>query len=96
MMVFPCCKSNRIIDHEFIYVCPNLDFPDFPKTENKVIPLDADGKQVRDMNTDVVNVLMPYWYFNLIVNYKCAVDDTEIKYNAYKTKIKELEKNQKK
>ena len=94
MMVFPSRRSNKVYYDHFIYVCPDLNFPEFPKPNNNCLPLDADGKQVRDMETEIVNVLMPYWYWNLLIDYKVSNDDVKIRYEAFKSKMKELQKEQ--
>ena len=70
-------------------VCPDLDFPKYPTPKGHVIPLDADGKRVTENNQEIVNVIMPLWYYQKIVEYKVKVDEAETEYEAFKIKIKE-------
>lgn len=89
ILVFVSCLSDKTeTEPQFIYVCPDLYFPSFPKPRN-IIPLDADGKKVVDDETEIMNVLIPFWYWNLIIDYKLEVDNTEVFYKAYKLKINE-------
>ena len=50
-------------------------FPAFPYPKDGVIlPLDKDNKVTYDEEDLVVNVVLPYWYWKLIIKY---VKDTE-------------------
>lgn len=82
------CRTNQFDNIKTIYVCPELHFPRFPVPKN-IIPVDAEGKKVTDEDTEIMNVVIPYWYWNLIIDYKIAVDETQTYYNAYKFRIQE-------
>lgn len=86
MMDLTSCLSSPQPEIKTIYVCPDIYFPNFPKPRN-IIPLDSDGKKVVDDETEIMNVLIPYWYWNLIIDYKLEVDDAENYYKAYKSKL---------
>ena len=49
-------------------------FPSFPEPPDDIIPLDKDNNVVTSDDTETVNVLIPYWYWNLIIDY---VEKTE-------------------
>lgn len=50
-------------------------FPSFPDPQGvNIISLDADGNIVTTDEEHIANVLVPYWYWNLIIDY---VEDTE-------------------
>lgn len=80
-----CCKTTPV---ETIYVYPELAFPVYPKPNNNVLPLDANGKIVKDNETEVENVIMPLWYYKLIVNYKLENDVAKAKYEAFVSEVK--------
>ena len=46
----------------------------FPDPPDDIIPLDKDNNVVTSDDTETVNVLIPYWYWNLIIDY---VEETE-------------------
>lgn len=82
------CKSNEI-QYQTVVITktPELYFPKFPNPSPVVLPIDQNGKVVKDDQTEIVNVLMPYWYWNLIIDYKLSVDETEIYYKNYKNNL---------
>lgn len=86
-LALTCCVSNdapQYIVHNVYKTIP-LNFPDFPEPkENTLIPLDIDGKRVTTKDQEIVNVLVPYWYWALIIRYKVEVDNQEDFYNRCK------------
>lgn len=48
-----------------------------------VIPFDRNGKQVRDEETEIDSVMMPFWYYKLIVDYKIDVDKAKYEYESF-------------
>lgn len=88
MLLMSACQSNKTAPEvKTIYVLPEIYFPTYPAPRNNVIPLDQNNKRVTDNETTIENVLMPYWYYKLIVEYKLQVDEAEAKYNAYYTRL---------
>ena len=49
-------------------------FPSFPEVPDDIIPLDKDNNIVTSNDTEIVYMLIPYWYWNLIIDY---VEETE-------------------
>lgn len=82
-----CCKSNEI-QYKTIYATPELYFPSYPAPKNNVIPLDENYKKVTDNETEIEYVIMPFWYYKLIVDYKVSVDETKAKYEAFNQRLK--------
>ena len=84
-----CCKSNEVrTEYKTIYATPDLYFPSYPNPQNNVLPLDKDYKRVTDNDTEVVYVIMPYWYYKMIKDYKVGVDETKAKYEAFNQRLK--------
>ena len=86
------CQSNKIekqkeIETQIIY--PLLNFPKFPNPNNVALPLDADGQIVRDdgQNREIENVLIPFWFWRLIMFYVKDVKTAQIEYEAFVNKI---------
>lgn len=83
MLVLTCCASNRTEPQikyivKYIYEPIPLSFPEFPApADGLIIPYDVDGKKVTTADVEITNVLIPYWYWNLIIKYKCDVDVQE-------------------
>ena len=89
MLVMSCCKSNEIkTEYKTIYVTPELNFPKYPNPTNNVLPLDENYKRVTDAETTVEYVVMPFWYYKLIVDYKVKVDEQKAKYEAFESRLK--------
>lgn len=82
-----CCVSNDVpqyIIHNVYKTIP-LNFPKFPEPrQGTIIPLDERNKRVTTEEQEVVNVLIPYWYWQLIIKYKLDVDNVEDFYNRCK------------
>ena len=88
MLAMSCCKSNQIkTEVKTIYALPELYFPKYPDPKNKVVPYDKDFKKVTDVDTKIEYVVMPFWYYQLIVNYKVSVDEQKAKYEAFKERL---------
>ncbi len=49
-------------------------FPSFPEPPEDIIPLDADKAIVTSGDTEIAYVAIPYYYWNLIIDY---VEETE-------------------
>lgn len=88
IVVLTCCQSNQPAEKivvRTVYSVPPLYFPKFPEPkQTNLIPLDAHNQKVTDENTEIVNVIIPYWYWQLIVKYKVDVDNAEAFYNRCK------------
>ena len=83
------CQSNKTAPEvKTVYATPELYFPKFPDPKKNVIPYDKDFKKVTDVNTDIEYVIMPFWYYQLIVDYKVSVDETKAKYEAFNQRVK--------
>ena len=88
MLVMNSCQSNKTrTEVKTVYALPELYFPKYPEPKNKVIPYDKDFKKVTDVETDIEYVVMPFWYYQLIVNYKVSVDEQKAKYEAFKERL---------
>lgn len=58
-------------------------FPAFPTPQTgTILFIDINGKRVTDYQTEIVNVVMPIWYWKMIVNY---VEGTEAAVEALNT-----------
>ena len=88
MLVMSCCKSNKVTEYKTIYATPDLYFPLFPDPTNNVLPLDENYKRVTDNTQTVEYVVMPFWYYKLIVDYKVKVDEQKAKYEAFESRLK--------
>jgi len=89
MLVMSCCKSNEVkTEYKTIYATPDLYFPSYPNPQNNVLPLDENYKRVTDNTQNVEYVVMPFWYYKLIVDYKVKVDEVEAKYDAFNARVK--------
>lgn len=89
MLVMSCCKSNQVkTEYKTIYATPDLYFPTYPAPNGNVLPLDENYKRVTDNTQSVEYVVMPFWYYQLIVDYKVNVDETKAKYEAFNKRIK--------
>ena len=83
------CKSSPVrTEVKTIYATPELDFPKYPEPRKNVIPYDKDFQKVTDAETEIEYVVMPFWYYKLIVNYKVRVDEQKAKYDAFQERIK--------
>lgn len=74
LQVLTSCVSKP--EKVYIYITPNIPFPKFPDPYC-VVPLAEDGTVVRDTETEIVDIQLPYWYWMKIVEYKLGVDDVE-------------------
>ena len=89
MLAMSCCKSNQIkTEYKTVYATPELHFPKYPDPKKNVIPYDKDFKKVTDAETDIEYVVMPFWYYKLIVDYKISVDEQKAKYEAFEARLK--------
>ena len=83
------CQSNKTAPEvKTIYATPELYFPKFPDPKKNVIPYDKNFKKVTDVDTDIEYVVMPFWYYQLIVDYKVSVDEQKAKYEAFNQRLK--------
>ena len=88
MLSMNSCQSNKTkTEYKTIYAVPELYFPQYPAPKNNVIPYDKDFKKVTDVNTEIEYVVMPFWYYKLIVDYKVNVDEQKTKYEAFKERL---------
>ena len=89
MLVMTSCQSDRIkVEYKTIYATPDLYFPTYPAPNNNVLPLDESYKRVTDNDTEIEYVVMPFWYYKLIVDYKTSVDEQKAKYEAFNKRLK--------
>lgn len=89
MLVINSCRSNKVnAETKVVYVLPELHKPKYPDPKNKVVPYDKDFQKVTDVDTDIEYVVMPFWYYKLIVNYKVFVDEEFTKYEAFRAQYK--------
>lgn len=89
MLTLISCKSNNVVpEKELVYACPALDWPEFPSPAGNIMPIDENLKPVEDEEADVEYVVMPYYYFEKIVDYKVKVDELEIYYKTYRESLK--------
>lgn len=83
------CQSNKTkTEYKTIYATPELYFPKYPEPKKNVIPYDKDFQKVTDSETDIEYVVMPFWYYKLIVEYKVSVDEQKAKYEAFNKRVK--------
>lgn len=82
MLLMTSCQSDRV-QTKTVIVYPALYFPKYPEPKMNVIPFDINGNQVRDNETEIYTVTMPYWYYQLIVDYKLDVDKAKAEYEAF-------------
>ena len=83
------CQSNKTkTEYKTIYATPELYFPKFPDPKNKVVPYDKDFKKVTENTQEIEYVVMPFWYYKLIVDYKVSVDEQKAKYEAFNERMK--------
>ena len=89
MLVMNSCQSNKTkTEYKTIYATPELYFPKYPEPKGNVVPLDENYKRVTDNNTDIEYVMMPFWYYKLIVDYKVSIDEQKAKYEAFSKRLK--------
>ena len=89
MLVMSSCQSNKTkTEYKTIYATPELYFPKFPDPKNKVVPYDKDFKKVTENTQEIEYVVMPFWYYKLIVDYKVSVDEQKAKYEAFNERMK--------
>ena len=83
------CRSNQVkTEYKTVYATPELYFPKYPESKGNVVPLDENYKRVTDNNTDIEYVMMPFWYYKLIVDYKVSIDEQKAKYEAFSKRLK--------
>lgn len=83
------CQSNKTAPEvKTIYASPDLFFPTFPAPKNNVVPYDKDFKKITSQTQEIEYVVMPFWYYQLIVDYKVSVDETKAKYEAFNQRLK--------
>lgn len=72
MPVLICCRSSQKKESTEII---NVFFPSFPEPpKGAILPLDINGKRVTEKGEDIINVVMPYWYWKEVCRY---VTETE-------------------
>lgn len=74
MLVLNCCKSNQV--RVRTETAKNIYFPEFPLApDHTLLPLDFYGKRVKDIDTEIVYIQMPYWYWKEIVKYATEIEE---------------------
>ena len=89
-LVMSSCQSSKVeveTKVKIVYVVPDLVKPKYPDSTNIVITYDKDSNKVNDVDTDIEFVVMPFWYYKQIVEYKVNVDEQFTKYEAFKSKL---------
>lgn len=86
MPALTCCVSSRTDAPQYVirtvYKIIPLSFPRFPYPQDGlIVPIDENMKKVVSDDQEIVNVVIPYWYWNLIIEYKLNVDAQEEYYN---------------
>lgn len=75
MLVLTSCATKPKADNSETpkIVIAGIDtvyFPAFPYPQDGVvIPLDVDGNAVIAEGVEIVNVMIPYWYWKLVIEY---------------------------
>lgn len=72
-----CTSQHKKEPIEIVPVIIGLDdvyFPAFPDPEDNIVPLDQDGNIVTFTDEHIVKVELPFWYWNMIIDY---VEETE-------------------
>lgn len=85
MLVLTSCASKQKEEFEL----PLLYFPKFPDPAS-VIPLDEELQEVTDEQTEIKFVLLPWWYWQLIVWFKIEIDETKIFYQTFYNDYKKM------
>lgn len=68
-----------------VYDVPPLKFPDFPALKDSIcIPLDAENKLCKN-DKEVVNVIIPYWYLQLLARFKLDYESLQRVYKYYES-----------
>lgn len=89
MLVMSSCQSNKTrTEYKTIYATPELYFPKYPEPKKNVVPYDKDFKKVTEQTQKIEYVVMPFWYYKMIVDYKVAVDEAQAKYEAFNQRLK--------
>ena len=88
LLISSCQSNKKQIEYKVVYQLPDLYFPKFPKPGKNVLPYDKDFKKVTDVDTPIEYVVMPFWYYERICDYKLAVDEQAAKYEAFSAKYK--------
>ena len=89
MLAITSCQSDKVrTEYKTIYATPELYFPTYPAPNGNVLPLDENYKRVTTDEQNVEYVIMPFWYYKLIVDYKVSVDEQKTKYEAFNKRIK--------
>ena len=89
MLVMTSCQSNKQkTEYKTIYATPELYFPKYPAPGKNVVPYDKNFKKVTEQTQEIEYVVMPFWYYKLIVDYKVAVDEAQAKYEAFNQRLK--------
>lgn len=83
MLSMTSCQSSKEIEYKTVVSYPDLYFPKYPEPKMNVLPLDINGKVVRDSETEITMVMMPFWYYQLIVDYKIDVDKARAEYDSF-------------
>lgn len=88
------CASNKQNEKyvvKTVYEVVPLYFYDFPSLKDAItIPLDAEGNVVRDNETEIVNVVIPYWYVQRLAEFSLHYQETIHNYNTLKELKEEM------
>lgn len=82
-----CQSSKREVNYvtKTVYQVPPIYFYNFPTLRDSItIPLDAEGKRIKDNDTEVVSVVVPYWYIQQLAEFKLRYEETIKQYDHYK------------
>lgn len=90
LFLMSCATSKETI--KTVYVYPQLYIPETPKIkETSLILYDWNNKVITDFTdiktTDIQNVLIPYWYLQLIADTFLDVEIARIEYQKFITNL---------
>lgn len=74
MLALTACVSHPKEEKKEIPAIKTVYFPSFPEPPEDIKPLDKDNNIVTSSGTEIAYVVLPYWYWNLIIDY---VEETE-------------------
>lgn len=90
MLLMNSCESNNVVhETKYVHVYPQLYFPELKDPTDICLPLDADYKVIRSLldeqgiEREVVWVMMPYWYYLQMADYKTDVRRAKAEYESF-------------
>lgn len=88
LMLLTACASTKNQTYyvvKTVYKVPPLYFAPFPGLRDSIcIPLDEQYQIIKDENETPINVIVPYWWIELIYEFRLNYDTLQNTYNHYK------------